>query len=240
MATIRKLLPTEPLARLFARPPAALDSVFPTILWRMPPRQELNELYLTFDDGPHPEFTPALLDILAAHGAHATFFIVGERAARQPQLVEKISESGHSIGNHSYTHQRLRWCSTSIATQEIRATHRLLSGLPGFVPVLRPPFGAFGPALLRAVRHCHYTLAMWSYDPADYSRAWQPESLAETLVARCRAGDIVLLHDGHENSGTTLAALDPCLKQLIAHGFTFRPLTVDSLHEMVKFGSVSK
>jgi len=205
------------------RIPRAVQAILPQIHWHGN-RSAGKILYLTFDDGPHPEFTPALLEILARYGAGATFFLVGERAARYPILAAEIGRQGHSLGNHAWEHRRLcREPSLALARQILRA-HRQLAPLPGFMPLLRPPYGYFGPALLRLAPRLNYKLVLWSLSLEDYSTRWQHRDLAAALLQRVRPGDIVLLHDGHAHSATTVQAMQHFIPACLDRGFQLRTL----------------
>jgi peptidoglycan/xylan/chitin deacetylase (PgdA/CDA1 family) len=99
-------------------------------------------VYLTFDDGPHPATTPRLLDLLSEHGIHATFFLIGNNCRKFPQLVERIHEQKHAIGNHTFYHPPLPVLPTRQIEREISATNKIIEEITGSRPkVFRPPFG---------------------------------------------------------------------------------------------------
>jgi peptidoglycan/xylan/chitin deacetylase (PgdA/CDA1 family) len=181
-------------------------------------------IYLTFDDGPHPEHTPALLELLRRHEAKATFFLIGREAERHPELVWRIVEEGHGLGNHSYTHPRFHTLSHREQWQEVQRTDKVLRGFDGRRHHrFRPPRGVFSPALALRFAFSRRNLAYWSYDTLDYQNH-QPEELAARLRAQPpRAGDVMLMHDDSDCSRRVLEALLPEWKQ---HGFTFPALPV--------------
>lgn len=153
-------------------------------------------VYLTFDDGPHPEHTPALLDTLAALGARATFFVVGERAARFPGLVRRMVAEGHEIGNHSYTHSPPERTGARQLVEEAETTASLLGDIVGQRPVLfRPPHGKLTAAKLLGLWAAGMNVVLWSNDPKDFACSGPQEALE--AIGRCPPmnGDIVLLHD---------------------------------------------
>ncbi len=179
-------------------------------------------LYLTFDDGPHPEHTPVLLDLLAAHGAKATFFLIGREAERYPDVVERIVREGHTLGNHSWSHPQFDQLDLAAQREEIERADRLLTGFDGMLRHdFRPPRGVMPrPMVLDCVRSGR-RIAYWSYDSLDYSK--RP---AETLIASAkrhplRAGEIVLMHD---DSALSLQLLRTMLPEWAADGFTFGSL----------------
>lgn len=178
------------------------------VLTRMP-RQD-KALYLTFDDGPDPRHTSALLDLLLSHGAHATFFLIGRQAERHPQLVERMIAEGHRLGNHSYSHPKFNGLSLSEKMAEIDRTDRLLAAFDG-IPHhdVRPPSGAFSWALTMHFARHRRKLAYWSYDSLDYQHR-SPADLVELMRRQppC-AGDIVLMHDDSDCCTQVLATLLP-------------------------------
>jgi len=158
---------------------------------------------LTFDDGPDPEITPQVLDVLAQNGARATFFVIGKSLAAQIQLGRRMLDEGHVIGNHSWQHSRWQnfrqfaWhlreigqCDKAIATLASGQRPRLY----------RPPVGLKTPELARAVWVHGLTLVAWSLHSHD---TWlrDPERIAHRVLTKIHGGDIVLLHDGHDLAG---------------------------------------
>lgn len=169
-----------------------------------------NIRYLTFDDGPDPEYTPPLLDLLAKHGVRASFFLVGEKIERHPGLVQRILNEGHLLGNHSYSHWSFKNMTTSKKLHEIRSTDELLSEFDGRRHhLMRPPHGYVGADLLWHFARERRSFAYWSYDSLDYQ-----EQPTETLIAQLRscpprAGDIVLMHDDSDRARAALSVLLP-------------------------------
>jgi peptidoglycan/xylan/chitin deacetylase (PgdA/CDA1 family) len=158
---------------------------------------------ITFDDGPEPTVTPAVLDVLKANGARATFFVVGRKLAAQPALGRRIAEEGHVVANHSWRHaywQNFRlaaWHGAEIARCEEAiesATGKPTAGL------YRPPVGLKIGELGRAVSRSGLTLVAWSVHSRDTFDP-DPARIARRVLARVRDGDIVLLHDGYRGEG---------------------------------------
>lgn len=189
------------------------------------PRQD-NAHYLSFDDGPHPEHTPRLLDVLAAHGVRASFFVVGRLAEAQPHLIERIVAEDHMLGNHSYNHRSFAKLSLDEQIAEIKRTDELLSKFDGrqFHRV-RPPQGHLTVPLLRHFLRVGRSIAYWSYDSLDY-QPQSPEQLINHLRSRPpQSGDIVLMHDDNALAATALGALLP---GWLEEGRQFRTLRLDS------------
>jgi peptidoglycan/xylan/chitin deacetylase (PgdA/CDA1 family) len=151
---------------------------------------------LTFDDGPNPAATPALLDLLDAHGARATFFLIGRHVRAFPALTREIAARGHAVGNHTETHPSLIFLSRAKLHEQLNSCREaILSAVGGELRFMRPPFGFRGPQLDVVVRELGYSgVAMWS----KWAWDWGPQP-AQPVIHRLRrvtGGDIVLLHDG--------------------------------------------
>lgn len=186
------------------------------------PAKAGRSLYLTFDDGPHPGFTPALLDLLAEHGAKASFFLVGREVEKHDALARRISAEGHTLGNHSYSHPLFESLTLDQQMDEIARTEHLLQGIDGLSRhAFRPPRGVLTlPMLARLVGRRH-RIDYWSYDSLDYSRRPVPELLETIRRHPPRDGDIILMHDDSEHSLLLLRELLPAWK---AQGFELRAL----------------
>jgi len=160
------------------------------------------QIALTFDDGPNPAWTPQLLDLLAKHRAHATFFLIGKHAHEEPYLTRYISEAGHVIGNHSWSHPNLAITSPQKVKEELKRTKQVLEHITGMpVRFFRPPFGGRRPDVLNAARDLGMTPVMWNTMTDD----WKERSaekiahrIAEKVDALGRRGLAanVVLHDG--------------------------------------------
>ena len=177
------------------------SSVFyPTIVHG--PRQA-TRIALTFDDGPDPQSTPAILDCLAEFGAKATFFVIGRYLERHQDLARRMVAEGHELGNHSWAH--LPWqnfYSKRAHLADIERTTDLIRTVTGTSrePLYRPPVGLKSPELARAALARQLQVIAWSVHSRDtFGQRWQ--SVARRVLNRVRGGDIVLLHDGHAAEG---------------------------------------
>ena len=183
-----------------------------------------NTVALTIDDGPHPPWTPKVLDLLAANGVHATFSLIGRQARAYPGLVRRIVGAGHGLCNHSMTHpQPFAARSTAAIRQQIVDAQSAISDAAGQAPRLfRAPGGDWTAAVLDLTAELGLTPVGWSVDPRDWT---QPGiGTIESSLLRARAGDILLTHDGGGNRAQTVAALKAVLPQLRAEGLRFRVL----------------
>jgi peptidoglycan/xylan/chitin deacetylase (PgdA/CDA1 family) len=165
------------------------------------------QVALTFDDGPHPEHTPRLLDRLAALEVRATFFVVGREAERHHDLVARAVREGHAIGHHSWTHSEPAHTSAHELLAEVTRTTTLLAGITGKqCDRFRPPKGALTAAKFASLWRARQRIVLWSADPCDYRLT---DSAALTVWAgahRPTAGEIVLLHDVHPHATGALEA----------------------------------
>lgn len=184
-------------------------------------RRACDSLLLTFDDGPHPEVTPAVLDRLDAHGARAVFFIVGNRIERAPDLLPEIRRRGHLIGNHSYEHNGSR-LGTRGYFRDLKRCQEEVAHLTGERPRLhRPPRGRINLATLLAPPLLGLRTLHWSVEIRDLNirSSSEARSGAEQLRRLCRPGDVVLLHD---NNPHVIDVLDTALPILRHRGLDLR------------------
>ncbi len=179
---------------------------------------------LTFDDGPHPQGTPRVLEILREAGAPATFFLAGEQVERRPVLAAEIVAAGHRVELHCHRHRNLLRLTTRQLLDDAdraRAAIEEAGGQP--IADYRPPYGIFSGAGLRAVRRRGWRPVLWSQWGKDWARRATAESIARRSAAAARAGDILLLHDADYYSAPgswarTVAALPIILEELDSRG----------------------
>lgn len=151
---------------------------------------------LTFDDGPHPQGTPAVLEALAAVGAQATFFLVGEQVQRHASLVREIVAAGHEAAVHAHRHRNPMRLSPRAFTSDLERAVGVIADVLGRTPAYyRPPYGAFTLPALREVRRRGLAPILWSRWGRDWDGRTSPAQIASLAVGEIRAGDVVLLHD---------------------------------------------
>jgi peptidoglycan/xylan/chitin deacetylase (PgdA/CDA1 family) len=186
---------------------------------------------LTFDDGPHPEGTPAVLAELDRRGASATFFLVGEQVARWPALAREIVDAGHEVAVHGYRHTLLLRRGVTRVARDLDRAVAVLEDATGITPSLyRPPYGVFSSGALAHVRSRGWRPLLWSRWGRDWERRATPESIARRATTGLRPGDVVLLHDSDAYSSgdswrRTAAALPSVLDAIAALGVTASPVT---------------
>lgn len=163
---------------------------------------------LTFDDGPHPEHTPALLDELEAAGIEATFFIVGENAEQHPGIVRRIAAAGHEIGNHTWSHSEPKKTPTLKFLSEVKRTRSLLQDLTGqSCQLVRPPKGELSPGKLVGLLASRQPIVLWNEDSKDYAMS-DPAGIGRWVSEYSpQHGDIVLMHDVHPHAVSAVSLM---------------------------------
>ena len=174
---------------------------------------------LTFDDGPHPELTPQLLDILRQQGVRATFYVIGRNVDAYPEIARRIVAEGHEIANHTYNHPHLTQISAARLDSEITRTTESIQRATGRRPTnVRPPYGAINPRVEQALLRKHgLDVIMWSVDPLDWRRPGA-EVVRQRLVDGAAPGGILLAHDIHPG---TIEAMPGTISDLKAKGYGF-------------------
>jgi peptidoglycan/xylan/chitin deacetylase (PgdA/CDA1 family) len=185
---------------------------------------------LTFDDGPNEKLTPRLLDLLAQHHIHVTFFVIGENVAQHPEIVKRAAGEGHEIGNHSWSHPNLAKMSDDGVRSQIKRTEDAITGAIGARPtLLRPPYGSLTAHQKHFIHdELGYEIVLWDVDPNDWKRPG-PTVVTNRILKETRPGSIVLSHDIHPG---TIEAMPATLNELEAKGFKF--VTVSELLRLAR------
>ena len=179
---------------------------------------------LTFDDGPHAEGTPAVLDVLAQRGVSATFFLVGEQVLRDPGLARALADAGHGIGLHCHRHRNLLRLGPGQVREDIRRAHDAIETATGVSPVLyRPPYGILNAAALGLARRRGWRTLLWSHWGRDWEARASADSIAALVTDDAGEGSVLLLHDADDYSApgswrATAAALPRVLDTLAERG----------------------
>jgi peptidoglycan-N-acetylglucosamine deacetylase len=185
---------------------------------------------LTFDDGPNPDATPPILDALKTRGVRATFFILGRHAEQWPELVKRIADEGHAIGNHGYFHRKLHFKSPSYVRNDLGLGTRAIESAGGGRPKLfRAPHGFRSPWVTSIARSLGQRTVGWSFGVWDTARPGV-EEIVRRIVTGARPGSILLLHDGdgydpRGDRSQTAQAVPLIVDQMLAHGYRFDLLT---------------
>lgn len=183
-----------------------------------------NYLYLTFDDGPDPKITTAVLALLKAEQTPATFFLLGSEVERHIEIARAIVTDGHTVGAHGFLHRNWTLSPASKVVEDLRKCLDIIASAVGVSPVnWRPPFGALGPGVLQAARQTGRRIILWSLSPSDYIPQ-PPERITDRIIRRAKGGDIILLHDQGKGAANMLRALPAIINGLRHRGFQLAAL----------------
>lgn len=201
---------------MFIEQPAVyLRWIYPHALWRMDRNEKA--VYLTFDDGPIPEATPFILDVLDRFNARATFFMVGENVDKYPHLFQEVKRRGHRIGNHTYNHiSGFKHWSWHYLANAKKANELLQTDL------FRPPHGWIQIGQYKTLRHCGYQVVMWDVVTRDYSRWLTAKDVFSNVRRYTRPGSIITFHDSLKSIEKLKSALPQALQWLTEQGYEFR------------------
>ncbi len=179
---------------------------------------------MTFDDGPHPVLTPKLLDILKARRIRATFYVIGRNVLRYPDIVKRMVNEGHELGNHTWTHPHLSRLGNASVLRELDRTSDAVYKTVQRIPVtMRPPYGALTQRQQRLVHdERDMPTILWSVDPQDWRRPGA-SVVANRIVRRSHNGAIILAHDIHP---PTIRAMPPALDGLLDQGYQFATVSM--------------
>lgn len=180
-----------------------------------------NRVYLTFDDGPDPEWTPRVLDALEKAGVQATFFAIGQQAQRLPDLMRRVHDAGHAVGNHTFSHRHPWLMSQRTARAQVRDGAKALGDVLGVEPrFYRPPHGRERACMSDEAHRCGEQVVLWNVSAIDWGPLGTADSIEKRLDA-VKGGDIVLMHDGqnkHNRPDQLLQILPLFLRKLSDRG----------------------
>lgn len=183
---------------------------------------------ITFDDGPNPIYTPQVLEIFSEAGGKATFFMIGEQMSKYPEMVKKVAEQGHEIGNHTFTHPKLSQLTQEKCSEEIERNESLVEELAGRKPVVfRPPYLDYNHETLSVLEQKSYPMiGALNLEAQDWEQPGVEHILAKTRDC-VRNGSILLFHDGYGDRSQTIEAVRVLVAELSFQGYQF--VTVSSL-----------
>lgn len=196
--------------------PNFIQNLFPNFVWRIPSERKV--LYLTFDDGPVPEATPWILDVLKMYDAKATFFCVGENVKKYPEIFNRISIEGHDFGNHTYNHlsgwssdnlpyfHNIRKCATEVKSN-----------------LFRPPYGRIKPKQAQFLQR-HYQIVMWDVLSGDFDESLSAENCLQNILHSAKNGSIIVMHDSVKTIEKNKIILPKLLEHYKSLGYEFKNL----------------
>lgn len=194
--------------------PNLIQRIGDGLVWKIP--STTPDLYLTFDDGPTPEVTPWVLDILKKFNAKATFFCIGKNVVDYPNIYNRILEEGHTVGNHTQNHIKGWNTSPKAYLNNIRKGEEYISS-----KLFRPPYGQLRPSQIKLLQP-NYNIIMWSILSKDYNIKITPEQCANNVVNHANAGDIVVFHDSKKAEKNMKTALEQTLIHFSKLGYSFK------------------
>jgi len=189
--------------------------VFPGLTWELPSGN--NELFLTFDDGPHPVITPKVLNILDAYEAKATFFCVGENVQKHPETYAHIIERGHRTGNHTFNHMKGWGTEKTEYLDNIRKCRELVDS-----DLFRPPHGRITKKQAEILLASAYKIVMWSVLTKDYQQNSNREKLLQNAIRKTEPGSIIVFHDSEKAAENMLFLLPRFLEYFSGKGYVFK------------------
>lgn len=200
---------------LIEQPPILYRMLFPESLWRIKvPAQKT--VYLTFDDGPIPEVTPWVLDLLDSYKVKATFFCVGDNVRKHPDVYRLLLARGHKTGNHTFNHVQGWNNKTSFLLDNTAKADTLIGS-----SLFRPPHGHMRVPQNRAIQKAGYSVVMWDVVTRDYSRFMTPEQVLQNVKKYTRDGSIIVFHDSLKAEKNMKYALPRAIEWLQKEGYTF-------------------
>ncbi|MDR0332535.1 MAG: polysaccharide deacetylase family protein [Dysgonamonadaceae bacterium] len=203
---------------LIEQPPLLYRLLYPRATWRIPNERE-KTIYLTFDDGPVPEITPWVLDVLDEYNVKATFFCVGDNVRKYPEIYEEILHRGHRVGNHTFNHiQGWRHRTQKFVENAQKASEYIQSNL------FRPPHGHMQFKQTTALIRAGYQVIMWDVVTRDYNQKISPERVFEIVKKYTRNGSIIIFHDSLKAEKNMKYALPKAIEWLLKEGYKFELL----------------
>lgn len=202
-----------------AKTPKWVKKLFSHMVWEMP--GDRNVIYLTFDDGPHPQITPFVLDELRKYNARATFFCIGKNVVANPEIFQQILHDGHAVGNHTYDHLDGWKTENTRYFENIAAAGRYIDS-----DLFRPPYGRITPRQQKKLSRLQnpYKVIMWSVLSGDFDRDISPEQCCSNVIKHGKSGAVVVFHDSEKAKEKMCYALPRVLAYFAERGYVFEKI----------------
>lgn len=191
--------------------------IFRELIWYFPQRE--NEIFLTFDDGPTPEFTPWVLSVLKEYNARATFFCLGKKVEQNPGLFQQIKDEGHAVGNHSYSHLSGWKTKNQTYYKDVYKASEFI-----YSKLFRPPYGEIKLRQIKQLKG-KYRIVMWDVLSYDYDPQIIPQKCLHNVLKKATSGSIVVFHDKQKARKNLQYTLPRVLQHFSDKGFVFKPIT---------------
>ena len=202
--------------KLLVRPPQLLRSFYKGSYWRMEKTEPI--IYLTFDDGPIPELTPWVLDILAKYQVKATFFCVGDNILKNPEIFERIKNEGHQVGNHTFNHVKGWQLKQSVYLDNIEKCQQLTK-----TNLFRPPYGRIKKSQFKSLSR-DYKVVFWDVLSYDYDKMITPKKCLDNSIKYTRNGSIIVFHDNLKAQNNLKFALPHYIEHFLKLNYKFATL----------------
>jgi peptidoglycan/xylan/chitin deacetylase (PgdA/CDA1 family) len=204
--------------------PKIIKHLFFNQIWNIPNSE--NTIYLTFDDGPTPEITERVLEILDKHQIKATFFCIGDNVRKHPEIVQKILSKQHSVGNHTYSHLKGWRTPTKTYINNTEACRMKLNSQFTIQnsQIFRPPYGKITPWQSFKLRKLGYKIIMWDVLSKDYDASISAEKCYENVLKNVSSGSIIVFHDSNKAKENILNSLEKTIETLKSKGFKFEKI----------------
>ncbi len=196
------------------------SKLFPLFIWK----GDEKNIYLTFDDGPHPEATQSVIEVLDKNKIKATFFLIGKNIIKYPNLVSTLVSEGHTIANHSYSHNRVTSLFFSKLKNEVKNTDELLlSHSKSRVKLYRPPYGFFNWNTKKVATQLDYKVCMWTLLSGDFL-GWNKDKIIDYTINNITNGSIIVFHDNEKTKNEISQTLQEIIPRLVDMGYKFSTL----------------
>lgn len=193
--------------------PAIIKKYYPNLIWEVPNSE--NKIYLTFDDGPIPEITEWVLDVLKQYNIKATFFCIGDNVVKYPTVFQRIIVEGHIAGNHTFNHLNGWKTSSEIYLANIEACKEVLNTF-----IFRPPYGRIKKSQVQDLSKA-YRIIMWDVLSGDFDAKTSPEKCYNNVIKNTKSGSIIVFHDSIKAAENLKATLPKAIEYLLEQGFVF-------------------
>ncbi|HEX8376580.1 MAG TPA: polysaccharide deacetylase family protein [Pedobacter sp.] len=194
-----------------------LTKMYPSLTWRMP--AEENDIFLTFDDGPHPTITPFVLDALETYNAKATFFCIGKNVEANQPVFHRILNEGHAIGNHTFNHFNGWKTDDKTYFDDVAKAKAIINS-----KLFRPPYGRISRFQIQQLSKL-FNIIMWDVLSGDFDTTLSPEQCLKNVIANTRPGSIIVFHDSEKAFERLKHALPGALKHFSNQGYNYRTIT---------------
>jgi polysaccharide deacetylase family sporulation protein PdaB len=182
---------------------------------------EVTKIALTFDDGPHPKKTKEILEILKKYDVKATFFVIGVNVKNYPYVIKEIIDDGHEVGNHTYSHKKLKGVNKEKITEELKRTdEEIITQNGNKTNLIRPPCGEYDDTLIEVAIENNCKIVLWNVDTKDWAHS-PKETIIDKVLSNVKGGDIILFHDYLSGKNNTVEALDELVPLLQEKGYEF-------------------